>query len=78
MLTARPCDARCVQAALSDTYAGMVNLSNFKYQSWYCQADQEEHCMSSISHESVSAIAQTSPEMFLRPKSNILSGGRQS
>lgn len=77
-LTARSCDARCVQTALSDTYSSLTNLANFNYQSWYCQADKDQFCMGSIACENVSAIAQAKPELFLGTKNKVLSAGTRS
>jgi hypothetical protein len=77
-VTARPCDARCVQKSLDYTYNEITDLKSFEYHSWECQADPEQFCMDSISCESVIAIAESRKDLFLPDKSNTLLQGRHS
>jgi len=74
-LTARPCDARCVETSLNYTYNEITDLKSFEYLSWECQADPDQFCMDSISYDSVVAIAESRQDLFLADKLNALSQG---
>lgn len=77
-ITARPCDARCIDKSQSLTNNLITDMTGLKYQSWECQADPDQFCMSSISAQSVFAAAQSKPDLFLKTQNDALSAGYQS
>jgi hypothetical protein len=65
LVTTRPCDASCLIESLRFSYPSVTSFVNFEFRSWTCQSPSEEACMAQIRHNSVFAVAQSNPELFL-------------
>ncbi len=64
-LSARSCDARCIQQSSGYTYSSVTNFNDFIYKSWQCQAEPGEFCMNSILCDNVIGIIERHSDLFL-------------